>query len=86
MHRSGDLSQQISRDAEPFRIQWLSANRLSRPTIPTNCVALIAFLAMQIGWLQWIWNDGSKLHLAWYWPSKEDPERFAPVWSADTAM
>jgi hypothetical protein len=39
-----DPSQQISHDAEPFRIQWLLANRLPcRPTIPVRCVALIAF-------------------------------------------
>ena len=38
------------------------------------------------GWLEWKWNDGSKLHLAWYWPSKEEPERFVPVWNADTTI
>jgi hypothetical protein len=27
-------------------IEWLSANRLPRPTIPVDCVALIALLAM----------------------------------------
>jgi hypothetical protein len=39
----------MSRDVEPFRIEWLSASRLSRPTIPISGVALIAFLAMQVG-------------------------------------
>jgi hypothetical protein len=33
----------------PFRIQWLSANRLRRPTVPVGCLALIVFLPMQIG-------------------------------------
>jgi hypothetical protein len=33
----------------PIRIQWLSANRLRRPTVPVGCVALIVFLPMQIG-------------------------------------
>jgi hypothetical protein len=47
--REVDLSQQISHDAQPFRIEWLSAHRLPRPTIPVGCVALIAFLAMQVG-------------------------------------
>jgi hypothetical protein len=43
-----DLSQQISHDAEPFRIHWLPANRLPRPTIPVGCVVLIAFFAVQV--------------------------------------
>ena len=38
-----------SDDAEPFRIQRLPANRLSRPTVPIGGIVLIAFLAMQIG-------------------------------------
>jgi len=33
----------------PFGIERLSAYRLPRSTIPIDCVALIAFLAMQIG-------------------------------------
>jgi hypothetical protein len=37
------------------------------------------------GWLAWKWNDGTVLHLAWYWPSKEAPERFVPVWNVDTS-
>jgi hypothetical protein len=32
-----------------FRIQWLPANGLVRPTVPVGCVALIAFPAMQVG-------------------------------------
>src|ERR1017187_2626921 len=47
--REVDLSQQISHDAEPFRIDWLSANGLASPTIPVRCVALIAFFAMEVG-------------------------------------
>jgi hypothetical protein len=43
------LSQQLSHNAEPFRIQWFPTNRLPRPTVPISCVALIAFLAMQVG-------------------------------------
>jgi len=41
-----DLSQQIPHDAEPFRIEWLSANGPARPTTPVGCVAMIAFLAL----------------------------------------
>jgi hypothetical protein len=44
-----DLSQQVPHDADPFLVWRLAANRLSRPTIPVRCVALIAFLAMQVG-------------------------------------
>jgi hypothetical protein len=43
------LSQQLSHNAEPFRIYWLSANGFGCPTIPVGCIALIAFLAMQVG-------------------------------------
>jgi hypothetical protein len=46
--RQVDLSQQTSHDAEPFRIEWFSANGFASPTILINCIALIAFLAMQI--------------------------------------
>jgi hypothetical protein len=48
VHRNPQPSA-TSDDAEPFRIQWLSANRLPRPTIPVRCVALIASLPMQVG-------------------------------------
>lgn len=37
------------------------------------------------GWLVWKWNDGTVLHLAWYWPSKESPDGFVPVWNVDMA-
>ncbi len=43
------LSQQTCRDAEPFGIQRLAADGLASATIPVGCVALIAFLAMQVG-------------------------------------
>jgi hypothetical protein len=46
--REVDLSQQIFHNADPFRIDWFSANRLPRPTIPVGCVVLIAFFAMQV--------------------------------------
>jgi hypothetical protein len=42
----GDLSHQISRDAEPFRIEWLPANGLASPAIPIGCVGIIALFAM----------------------------------------
>ena len=48
-HRNGDLREQLPRDAKPFRLQWLPAYRLARPTIPVRRVVLIAFLAMRIG-------------------------------------
>jgi hypothetical protein len=41
------LSEQYLHHAEPFRIEWLSANGLSRPTIPVCLVVLIAFSAMR---------------------------------------
>ena len=41
--------QQSSQDAEPFGIEWLSANGLAYTTIPIGCVALIAFLAVKVG-------------------------------------
>jgi hypothetical protein len=44
-----DLSEQLHHNAEPLRIQRLSANGLACPTIPIRCVALIAFLAMTPG-------------------------------------
>jgi hypothetical protein len=47
--REFDLPEEISYYAEPFRIQWLPANGLVRPTVPVGCVALIAFPAMQVG-------------------------------------
>jgi hypothetical protein len=43
------LCQQLSRDAEPFRIEWFSANGLTCATIPVGGIALIAFLAMKVG-------------------------------------
>lgn len=43
------IAPRIPYDAEPFRIEWHSANGPARPTIPIGCVALIAFLAMQVG-------------------------------------
>ena len=46
--RQVDLPQQLSRDAEPLRIELISANGLSRTTVPVRCVTLIAFLAMQV--------------------------------------
>jgi hypothetical protein len=46
--RAVGLSQQISRDAEPFRIQWLPAYGLACSTVPVRSVALIAFFAMQV--------------------------------------
>jgi hypothetical protein len=39
----------ISRDAKPFRIERLSADRFSRPTVPVRRVVRIAFLTMQVG-------------------------------------
>src|ERR1022692_4460405 len=47
--RTAERSQQSSHNTDPFRVQRLSANRLSRPALPIGCVALIAFLAMQVG-------------------------------------
>ena len=43
------LSQQISDDAEPFRIERFPANGLACATIPVGCITLIAFLAMEVG-------------------------------------
>lgn len=43
-----DLSQQISRDVKPFRVERLAANWLTCPAIPVRGVALVAFFAMQI--------------------------------------
>ena len=45
---SRKLSQQSSHDADPFRIQWLPANRLASPAIPIRCVALVALFAMEV--------------------------------------
>jgi len=39
-----DLSEQFPYDAEPFCIEWFSANGFPCSTIPVKCVALIAFL------------------------------------------
>src|ERR1035437_1522253 len=47
--REVDLFQQISRDAEPFHIEWLWANSLPCSTVPIRRVALITFFAMQVG-------------------------------------
>jgi hypothetical protein len=46
--RQADLSQQISHDAEPFRIERLVAPGLTCAVVPVACVALIAFLAMEV--------------------------------------
>jgi len=46
--READLSQQVFCDAEPFRIERLSADGLASSTIPVRRIALIAFLAMQV--------------------------------------
>jgi hypothetical protein len=43
------LSQHCFDYVDPFRIEWLPADRLSRPTVPVRCVALITFFAMQVG-------------------------------------
>jgi hypothetical protein len=43
------LSQQVSYNGEPFGTQWLPANGLTRTTVPISCVALVAFLPMQVG-------------------------------------
>jgi hypothetical protein len=48
IHRCGDLSQQIPRDADPFRIERLSTNGLSSPAIPIGCVALVALFPMEV--------------------------------------
>ncbi len=33
-------------------------------------------------WLRWSWQKGPSLHLAWYWPKREDSEHFEPVWGS----
>jgi hypothetical protein len=43
------LFQQCLHDTQPFRIERLPAHGLACPAIPVGCVALIAFLAMQVG-------------------------------------
>jgi hypothetical protein len=43
------LSQQISHNGEPLGVEWFSANRLAGTTVPIACVALVAFLAVQVG-------------------------------------
>jgi hypothetical protein len=43
------LSQQGSHEPKPFSIEWFSANWLARPTVPVRRVALIAFIAVQVG-------------------------------------
>ena len=40
---------ELSHDAEPFRIQWLPANRLACATVPVRRVVLIAFFSMEVG-------------------------------------
>jgi hypothetical protein len=45
---STSLQQRID-DAQPFRIERLPAHRLASPAIPVGSVALIAFLAVQVG-------------------------------------
>ena len=47
--REVNLHQQSFHDAEPFRIEWLPANRLASPTIPVGGVVLIAFLPVEVG-------------------------------------
>ena len=42
------LSQQASYNAQPLRVQRLSAHGLTRSAVPVGCVALIAFPAMQV--------------------------------------
>jgi hypothetical protein len=34
-------------------------------------------------WLSWKWGNGSVLHLAWYWPKRDNSEEFEPVWISD---
>lgn len=41
--------QQFGNDADPLRIRRFPANRLARPTVPVRCVALVAFLSVEIG-------------------------------------
>jgi hypothetical protein len=36
-------------NAEPFPVEWLSANGLACPVVPIGCVALIALLPVQVG-------------------------------------
>jgi hypothetical protein len=43
------LSQQSFHDTEPSRTQRFTRHGLPRPTIPICCVALIAFLSMEVG-------------------------------------
>jgi hypothetical protein len=43
------LSQQLRNDAEPFRIERFTTDGLPRPAVPVRCIALVAFLAMQVG-------------------------------------
>ena len=43
------LCQQRLYNAEPFRFQRFPAHGLARPVVPIGCIALIAFLAMQVG-------------------------------------
>src|ERR1700687_1151054 len=43
------LAHQVAYDAAPLRVEWFSANGLSRSPVPVSRVLLIAFLAMQVG-------------------------------------
>ena len=43
------MLQQMSGDAAPFLVEWLSANRLAGSGVPITGIVVIAFLAMQIG-------------------------------------
>jgi hypothetical protein len=43
------LCQQCLHDSQPFRIERLPADGLACPVVPVGCVALITFLAVQIG-------------------------------------
>jgi hypothetical protein len=43
------LAKQTFDNAEPFPVEWFSANGFARSAIPIGGVALIAFLAMQVG-------------------------------------
>src|SRR5215469_711172 len=42
-------SKQLADDGKPLRFQCLTASGFSSPTIPIRSVALVAFLAMEVG-------------------------------------
>ena len=35
-------------------------------------------------WLKWKWDDGSVIHLVWYWPKEGSSDQFEPVWTSAT--